>query len=221
MAKERQNESCLVDDEDRIFEWSRHAALNENGDDVDELGDVAPINPVTPTRRPLMPGSYAEISPRNTSFSGGSIFDTPPTPVEGRIEDVFGDDVPEKEYSDGTPYGRGEYKDSATPQLDISIDHGDSGSHASYHPPSEATADLEREIEESSAEVTIPHLDRDKQDPYGSPLARSASMPTYHARGKLLLAHGVVARAKEPCVFCIADRTPRKSWGLTHRDRLL
>lgn len=165
MAKERQNESCIVDDEDRISGWLCHATLNEYDDDVDELGDAALIDPVTPTRRPLLPEYYDEVSPTDTSFSGGSIFDTPPSPVDGWIEDVFGDDLPDKVSSDGLAYHRGEYNDSARLQLHISIDHVDSGSHASYDPPSEVTADLERETEGSSAAVTIPHIDRDKPRP--------------------------------------------------------
>ena len=164
MAKEGQSELCIVDDEDRILSWLRNAALDEYGDDADELGDAVTIDSVTPPRRNLLREYFDEISPTNTSFSSGSIFDTPQSPANGCIEDVFGDDIPDKVPIDNCTYRPDEEDDLAWPQAHISIDQFDAESHVSYDPPSEVTEES-TDIAEISTAVAIPHIDADKPRP--------------------------------------------------------
>lgn len=163
MCKERQDRPYIVNDKDRISSWLRDAALNECVDDADELGDAETSDAITPPRRPLLREYYDEISPTNTRFSSGSIFDTPQPPADGWIEDVFGDDIPDNVPAYNRTYCHDE-EDSAWPQAHISVDQFDAETHVFYDPPSEVTEES-TDIAETPTTVAIPYIDPEKPRP--------------------------------------------------------
>lgn len=167
MAKGRHDEPCVVDDEDRISSWLRDAALNEDGEDADELSKAMTIGPTTPPRRPLLQEYYDEVSPTNTTFSNNSTFDTPHSAVDGWIEDIFGDDVPDKVPIDDRTCCPNEERSLKRPHTNVDIDHFDTESRVSYDPPSEVTADLEEEtsLAETSTAIAISHVEPEKPRP--------------------------------------------------------
>ena len=82
---------------DQVLSWLRDASHQEYGDVVSELGDSAPREPATPSRRSLPVQYCEEVSPTNASFASdsASIFDELDTQCDVLIEDPFGDDVPD------------------------------------------------------------------------------------------------------------------------------
>ncbi|KAJ4339473.1 hypothetical protein N0V87_003171 [Didymella glomerata] len=95
MEKKQRTEPYVLDDVDRISSWLRQATHEQYEDDMSELGQLTTIEPITPRRHPSLPTFYAEASPTDTAFSGHSVFDTPSSPGNGWIEDVFSDEVPD------------------------------------------------------------------------------------------------------------------------------
>jgi len=82
---------------DQVLSWLRDASHQEYDDAVSELGDSAPREPATPSRRSLPVQYCEEVSPTNASFASdsASIFDELDTQCDVLIEDPFGDDVPD------------------------------------------------------------------------------------------------------------------------------
>ncbi|KAF3035905.1 hypothetical protein E8E12_002141 [Didymella heteroderae] len=148
MGKYGVHEPHDLEDDNRISSWVRHAT-------DDELGDLLAINPSTPTRRPSTPTYYEEVSPTNTTFSSGSVFDAPNSPVDGWIEDVFCDDAPDKVPSNNVSRRLDGQKKSAKSQIYINTDHFNVKSHASYDPSHTITTDLEEETNLAETSVAL------------------------------------------------------------------
>lgn len=167
MEKKQRTEPYVLDDVDRISSWLRQATHEQYEDDMSELGQLTTIEPITPRRHPSLPTFYAEASPTDTAFSGHSVFDTPSSPGNGWIEDVFSDEVPDIIPGDDskTRLDKEQKARLSKNQTLLDIDDSEAGSRVSYDPPSEAE-DLE---EVANAQITIatslPSLDPCKPRP--------------------------------------------------------
>lgn len=93
MSSESSDKPHGLDDR-RLASWLRGTTHEYDG--VGELGDGIAGDPVTPPRRAALLVCCEEVSPTNTSFSGGSVFDAPRAAGGGWIEDVFCDDIPDE-----------------------------------------------------------------------------------------------------------------------------
>ena len=88
---------------DQVWSWLRDAGHQEYDDVVSEIGDSAPREPATPSRRLISVQYCEEVSPTNASFASdsASVFDEPDTQCDVWTEDPFGNDVPDVSPTDG------------------------------------------------------------------------------------------------------------------------
>ena len=93
LQNEADQETCPVDDNKRISNWIRGIDSGGCDEGVYELENDKAVTPATPTRRLTPHLYYEENSPTNTTFSGGSIFNTPHRPRDAWNGDPFRDDL--------------------------------------------------------------------------------------------------------------------------------
>ncbi|KAJ8117052.1 hypothetical protein OPT61_g1656 [Boeremia exigua] len=113
----------IVDDQDSVVSWLHDAVQQEYEQAVGKLGDSVDIEPSTPTR-PQIPQFYEEVSPTNTTFSDGSVFDTPEVQQRSWIVDPFCDDIPDTASDDDfASNAKIKTEQTSTRSVEIHLDH--------------------------------------------------------------------------------------------------
>mgnify|MGYP004517714219 CR=1 FL=1 len=167
MLKKEQQETCIADDQAWISSWLQHADHQKYDEGLSELGDMGIIEPITPLRQAPLMTYYEEMSPATTSFSGGSIFDTPRSSGDSWIEDPFCNDVPDTAPANdqGCSWDKTKRHSTRLVRTHPGTVHSDVSSLASYDPPTGVADVLEEDTDlsgEALKDTAAPPIDPDK-----------------------------------------------------------
>ncbi|KAF9695084.1 hypothetical protein EKO04_007046 [Ascochyta lentis] len=149
---EETHKTRIVDEQEWISSWLRDADGEEGDRDVVDAGNFGEVEPVTPPRRPAQLLYYDEISPTSTSFSRGSVFDTPEVSGNpGTGEDPFCDDISGITSVLNLEAGKGQDNSEIVGE---DYNNFEIKSFASYDPPSEIDEDLTHSINNTCKALT-------------------------------------------------------------------